>query len=132
MPMTSSPALRASIVTDEMTLLMPGAGPPPTRIARRCRVRDVPFVRDAATLVILGSLPVTRVSASLTHRKFTYVRVTLRLVSIEAGGAKLYRGVQSDPCSKAKGAGVLASPFALSQESPRRYLLLVSFDLSYQ
>src|SRR5437763_16962356 len=69
MPITSSPALRASIVTDEMTLLMPGAGPPPTRIAQRGRVRDVPLVRDAATLVILGSLPISGVSGSLTHRK---------------------------------------------------------------
>src|SRR4051812_11836247 len=82
MPMTSRPFLRASIVTDEMTLLMPGAGPPPTRIARRGRVRDVPLLRDAAMFVILGSLPVTCVSAALTHRKFTYVLITLRLIQL--------------------------------------------------
>src|SRR3954465_6144255 len=86
--MTSSPALRASIVTDEMTLLMPGAGPPPTKIARRWRVREVPLVRDAAMLVILGSLPVSGVSGSLTHRKFTYVRITLlREASLEKAPA---------------------------------------------
>src|ERR1700737_1006910 len=33
MPSTRSPWLRASIVADAMTPLIPGAGPPPTRIA---------------------------------------------------------------------------------------------------
>src|SRR5262249_54382437 len=32
-PRTSKPSLIALIVTEEMTALMPGAGPPPTRIA---------------------------------------------------------------------------------------------------
>src|SRR5258706_13572632 len=82
MPTTSRPFMRASIVTDEITLLMPGAGPPPTRIARRGRVREVPLERDAATLVILGSLPVTCVSTALTHRKFTYVPI-VKYVSFE-------------------------------------------------
>ena len=34
MPMTSIPSRRARIVAAPMTLLMPGAGPPPTRMAR--------------------------------------------------------------------------------------------------
>src|SRR5579875_3108448 len=34
MPTTRSPLLMASIVADAMTPLMPGAGPPPTSIAR--------------------------------------------------------------------------------------------------
>src|SRR5262245_5094842 len=33
--MTSKPSLMASIVTELMTLLMPGAGPPPTNSANR-------------------------------------------------------------------------------------------------
>src|SRR5579883_3135539 len=36
-PTTSSPRLIASIVTDEITPLIPGAGPPPTTIASRPR-----------------------------------------------------------------------------------------------
>ena len=35
MPMTSKPSLSASMVAAEMTALMPGAGPPPTRMPRR-------------------------------------------------------------------------------------------------
>ena len=35
MPMTSKPWLIASMVAAEMTALMPGAGPPPTRMPRR-------------------------------------------------------------------------------------------------
>ena len=35
MPMTSKPWLSASMVAAEMTALMPGAGPPPTRMPRR-------------------------------------------------------------------------------------------------
>src|SRR5215213_4530054 len=48
-PMTSIPWLMmASMVTDEMTPLMPGAGPPPTRMPRR-----LPF-RELAMLWVLG------------------------------------------------------------------------------
>src|SRR5687768_14797291 len=36
-PITSSPRLIASMVTDEITPLIPGAGPPPTTIASRPR-----------------------------------------------------------------------------------------------
>ena len=35
MPTTSKPSLMASMVADEMTVLMPGAGPPPTRMPSR-------------------------------------------------------------------------------------------------
>ena len=35
MPSTSTPSSAARIVAAPMTLLMPGAGPPPTRIASR-------------------------------------------------------------------------------------------------
>src|SRR5579884_3971160 len=42
MPRTRSPWLRASIVAEAMTPLIPGAGPPPTRIAS---VSSSPFMR---------------------------------------------------------------------------------------
>src|SRR5436190_11827350 len=85
MPITSRPELRASIVTDEMTLLMPGAGPPPTKMARRGRARAAPLVRDIAMLVILGTLPPYRVSPSLTSQQ-VYLRNRSTAVYIEALG----------------------------------------------
>src|ERR1700719_3334841 len=39
MPRTRNPLLRASIVAEAMTPLIPGAGPPPTRIARVSLIR---------------------------------------------------------------------------------------------
>src|SRR4051812_48006367 len=105
--MTSSPALRASIVTEEITLLMPGAGPPPTRIARRGRVREAPL-GDAAMLVILRSLPFTRVSVSLTQVKFTYVLLTLRFAHHAPASRSDGRGITVK--TKRKGPASLPAP----------------------
>src|SRR3954462_7330191 len=47
-PTTSSPWLTASITTELMTPLIPGAGPPPTTIATFPRIAESAMVRNAS------------------------------------------------------------------------------------
>src|ERR1700733_15573249 len=71
MPSTRSPWLRASIVAEAMTPLIPGAGPPPTRIASvsspfimlrshrggRCRSHAVAKLRIQRVEELVGRQP---------------------------------------------------------------------------